>query len=300
MPCTWAKRRSARRSFSTPFCAHTTATSGDDGAAIASKAASESCDFVHTITTSPAPSPRVDTSSVTGTCTCTGPDGVRSRRPRVPQRVVVRRPGRRARRRGRARPAGRRWSRRSPRPRRSRTAWAETTGGGAVGVGDHDTRSSGTGTSRRARRCPASERGPADEVMGPYPSKEEAEHWRETVEARNEAWEQADREWEARRRRTARASWPVPEGDTIHRAAARLRPGAGRAGGAPLRGAAAARATARRPGMRIDGRRGGRQAPARPLRGRAHAADPHAHDRVVAPLPAGRALAEGGPPQPGR
>ena len=40
----------------------------------------------------------------------------------VPQRVVVRRRGPPARRRGRARPDGRRWSRRSLRPRRSRTA----------------------------------------------------------------------------------------------------------------------------------------------------------------------------------
>lgn len=49
---------------------------------------------------------------------------------------------------------------------------------------------------KKGEAVPASERGPADEVMGPYPTKEEAEHWRDTVEARNEAWEQADRAWE--------------------------------------------------------------------------------------------------------
>jgi hypothetical protein len=48
----------------------------------------------------------------------------------------------------------------------------------------------------KGRAVPASERGPADKVMGPYPTQEEAEHWRERVEARNEAWKQADREWE--------------------------------------------------------------------------------------------------------
>ena len=35
-----------------------------------------------------------------------------------------------------------------------------------------------------------------DQKMGPYPSREAAEHWKEKVEARNEAWEEEDREWE--------------------------------------------------------------------------------------------------------
>lgn len=30
--------------------------------------------------------------------------------------------------------------------------------------------------------------------MGPYPTREAAEHWREQVEARNEAWEAQDDE----------------------------------------------------------------------------------------------------------
>jgi hypothetical protein len=48
---------------------------------------------------------------------------------------------------------------------------------------------------RKNRAVRASERGPGEDVMGPYDTKEDAEHWREKVEARNEAWEQADREW---------------------------------------------------------------------------------------------------------
>jgi hypothetical protein len=49
---------------------------------------------------------------------------------------------------------------------------------------------------KKGRAVAASERGRADELLGPYPTKEDAEHWRDHVEARNEAWEQADREWE--------------------------------------------------------------------------------------------------------
>jgi hypothetical protein len=49
---------------------------------------------------------------------------------------------------------------------------------------------------KESRAVRASERGPADDLMGPYDTKDEAEHWRDKVEARNEAWEQADREWE--------------------------------------------------------------------------------------------------------
>jgi hypothetical protein len=32
--------------------------------------------------------------------------------------------------------------------------------------------------------------------MGPYETKEAAEHWKDRVEARNEQWEREDREWE--------------------------------------------------------------------------------------------------------
>jgi hypothetical protein len=37
---------------------------------------------------------------------------------------------------------------------------------------------------------------PADRRLGPYPSREAAEHWKERVDARNEAWDAADKEWE--------------------------------------------------------------------------------------------------------
>ena len=34
-----------------------------------------------------------------------------------------------------------------------------------------------------------------EDRMGPYESREEAEHWKERVEARNEKWDREDREW---------------------------------------------------------------------------------------------------------
>jgi hypothetical protein len=37
---------------------------------------------------------------------------------------------------------------------------------------------------------------PPEDRMGPYESKEAAEHWKERVESRNEKWEREDREWE--------------------------------------------------------------------------------------------------------
>lgn len=49
-------------------------------------------------------------------------------------------------------------------------------------------------TEKRAVR--AEERGPADEVLGPYPTEEDAINWKEKADSRNEAWEQADKEWE--------------------------------------------------------------------------------------------------------
>ena len=36
---------------------------------------------------------------------------------------------------------------------------------------------------------------PPDDRMGPYESREAAEHWKERVEARNETWDREDREW---------------------------------------------------------------------------------------------------------
>ncbi len=42
---------------------------------------------------------------------------------------------------------------------------------------------------------PASERGKADNLLGPYASRQEAEHWKDRVEARNETWKEADEAW---------------------------------------------------------------------------------------------------------
>lgn len=35
-----------------------------------------------------------------------------------------------------------------------------------------------------------------DQRLGPYPSKDAAEHWKESVDARNESWDAEDRAWE--------------------------------------------------------------------------------------------------------
>jgi hypothetical protein len=48
---------------------------------------------------------------------------------------------------------------------------------------------------RAGRAVPASERGAADDLLGPYPTREAAEHWRERVEQRNEAWDEDDEAW---------------------------------------------------------------------------------------------------------
>ncbi len=37
---------------------------------------------------------------------------------------------------------------------------------------------------------------PPDRCMGPYKSQNEAAHWKDKVESRNEAWDQEDRRWE--------------------------------------------------------------------------------------------------------
>ena len=48
---------------------------------------------------------------------------------------------------------------------------------------------------RRKVAVPASERGPGDDVMGPYASRHEAENWKSKVDERNEGWDEADEEW---------------------------------------------------------------------------------------------------------
>jgi len=40
------------------------------------------------------------------------------------------------------------------------------------------------------------ERGPADHLLGPYPSQEAAERWREAHEGREAGWKQQDEAWE--------------------------------------------------------------------------------------------------------
>ena len=50
----------------------------------------------------------------------------------------------------------------------------------------------------RQLAVPADERGPGDQMLGPYPTKGEAENWRSTVESRNDAWDEDDDEWENR------------------------------------------------------------------------------------------------------
>lgn len=42
---------------------------------------------------------------------------------------------------------------------------------------------------------PASDRGPGDHMLGPYPTKADAENWRAKVEQRNEGWDESDDEW---------------------------------------------------------------------------------------------------------
>lgn len=44
---------------------------------------------------------------------------------------------------------------------------------------------------------PADERGPDEHVLGPYATKLEAENWKARVEERNDAWDDADEEWES-------------------------------------------------------------------------------------------------------
>jgi hypothetical protein len=48
---------------------------------------------------------------------------------------------------------------------------------------------------QRKVAVPASERGPADQLLGPYPSRAEAENWKAKTEQRNEGWDEADDAW---------------------------------------------------------------------------------------------------------
>ena len=43
---------------------------------------------------------------------------------------------------------------------------------------------------------PASERGAGDHVLGPYPTRHDAENWKTKVEERNEGWDDADQAWQ--------------------------------------------------------------------------------------------------------
>jgi hypothetical protein len=48
---------------------------------------------------------------------------------------------------------------------------------------------------RRERAVREDERGPAEDLLGPYPSREAAANWRDRVERRNEAWDEDDERW---------------------------------------------------------------------------------------------------------
>jgi hypothetical protein len=45
------------------------------------------------------------------------------------------------------------------------------------------------------RAVTADERGPGDQMLGPYRTKGEAENWKARVESRNESWDADDEEW---------------------------------------------------------------------------------------------------------
>jgi len=48
---------------------------------------------------------------------------------------------------------------------------------------------------RRGVAVPAAQRGPGDDMLGPYATRAEAENWRNTVERRNDTWDDADEAW---------------------------------------------------------------------------------------------------------
>ena len=98
-----------------------------------------------------------------------------------------------------------------------------------------------------------------------------------------------DRAWA--RPSVVRSERQMPEGDTLARTAAGLRPYL--VGREVVRGAGARAGTAGRPAGRLDGhrRRGDGQEPADPVRQRARGPDAPPDARLVAPLPAGRGVA---------
>lgn len=49
---------------------------------------------------------------------------------------------------------------------------------------------------RRGVAVPASERGPGDHMLGPYPTKGQAENWKATKDARNDSWDDEDERWQ--------------------------------------------------------------------------------------------------------
>jgi len=56
----------------------------------------------------------------------------------------------------------------------------------------------------------AAERGAGDHVLGPYPSKSEAENWKAKVEERNDEWAGADEAWDE----TGDAAQPANSSDS--------------------------------------------------------------------------------------
>jgi hypothetical protein len=42
----------------------------------------------------------------------------------------------------------------------------------------------------------ADQRGQGDDMLGPYETRGEAENWKSKVDARNQAWDEADEAWE--------------------------------------------------------------------------------------------------------
>ncbi len=47
----------------------------------------------------------------------------------------------------------------------------------------------------RNEAVPASQRRLASNTLGPYRSRAEAENWQQTVESRNDEWDDADDDW---------------------------------------------------------------------------------------------------------
>ncbi len=48
---------------------------------------------------------------------------------------------------------------------------------------------------KRNTAVPASQRGPGDDMLGPYPTRADAENWRSKVEQRNDTWDDDDATW---------------------------------------------------------------------------------------------------------